>query len=319
MKKDMTEEEKKRYKFLLMILKILIGVLILVLVAAVVTGIRESEKKEKEEAKIQQQDDKLEKTTQQTKSKTETQITGTTESEKAYLQLATPYISEILKNNQDIMNSQQKGDNWNDTINQLAQKIVESGDSLENLQYADDTKTIGTLVQLFGYNISHGYENYIEAFTNSDTEKLEFYQMDYKTAMCQLNEINFYSTHGVEISKQLEKDIKALLGEHIFNNITLSSGTDYVTIVSNIDYLEDEKALKNSSLMTAYDILKYLSKNQYYNYLTVNLGTQCQFEDGTQSLIMIVEFSSQKRLEVNFDDISWINIPEIADKYTDKL
>lgn len=332
MKDNMSEKEKKLYKFLIIILKISLSVLLLLLISVVVIGITKSEKRDREIAKIQQEQNKqLDKTEQTSQTQTTQQPDSTTkadstsemtESENAYWETATPYVLEILNNNKsiiEILNSKEKESNWQDTVDSLAQKIIENGDYLENLQYTDDTKTIGTLVQLFGYNISHAYENYMEGVANSDAEKFQSYQMDLNTAIAYINEINFYSTYGVEISKQLENDIKSLVGEYTFNSVSLSSDSNYLTIVLNIDDLEDKKALKNSSLMTVYDVLKKLSQNEKYNYLTVNLGIQCKFSNGTQSLIMIVEFSSQKRLEINFDDISWINIPELADKYTDKL
>lgn len=332
MKDNMSEKEKKLYKFLIIILKISLSVLLLLLISVVVIGITKSEKRDREIAKIQQEQNKqLDKTEQTSQTQTTQQPDSTTkadstsemtESENAYWETATPYVLEILNNNKsiiEILNSKEKESNWQDTVDSLAQKIIENGDYLENLQYTDDTKTIGTLVQLFGYNISHAYENYMEGVANSDPEKIEFYQMDYKTAMCQFNEINFYSTYGVEILKQLENDIKNIVGEHTFNSIQLSSGANYLFVRLNKELFENKKVLRDDCLLSVNDTLEMLSKNSYYNYLDLEIKIDCDVVDSygqkKELVVMDVRLNSDTRSKINFENFSWINIPDIADSY----
>lgn len=329
MKDNMSEKEKKLYKFLIIILKISLSVLLLLLISVVVIGITKSEKRDREIAKIQQEQNKqLDKTeqtnqnqaTQQPDATTKTDsTTGMTESENAYWETAAPYVLEILESNQDIMDSLKKGENWNDTVNSSTQKIIENGDYLENLQYTDDTKTIGTLVQLFGYNISHAYENYMEGVANSDPEKIEFYQMDYKTAMCQFNEINFYSTYGVEISKQLEEDVKKVVGIGFDSAGLTASGTNFVFVTFNKELFENKKVLRDDCLSSVNDILEMLSQNQHYNYLDLAVKIDCDVIDSygqeKKLTIMDVRLNSDTCSKINFENFSWSNIPDIADSY----
>lgn len=308
------------------------GVLLICFIIAIIVQISSSEKqkinmtvsnKQTIQENIEENTTRgVKETNQHTDSNIEPKIHGMTENENTYWNLAEPYVLEILKNNKSIIelyNSNQKEDNWHDNFISLAQKIIEDGNYLETLQYADDTKTIGDLVQLFGYNISRAYENYIEGITNSDTEKIELYQMDYKTAMCQLNEINFYSINGIEITKQLEEDVKRIVGNSFDSAGLTASGANFLFVRLNKELFENKEVLRNDCLLSVNDILEMLSKNPLYNYLDLTVKIDCNIVDDygqkKELVVMEVELNSDTRNKLNFENFSFKSIPNIADSY----
>lgn len=267
-------------------------------------------------------------TQQETETKTDqgtekTENKGITEAEKEYHQNAIVYINKILEEVpqvSSILNAETKGDNWIEDVKVLANDIIDNGKQLQELEYTEETKTIGDLTQLFGYAITSSYENLLEGIEPLNQEKLEDWQMDLKQAISYYSELNFYANNGIIISQQMMADTQKILGKTVCESSGLaSSGNNDWYIILNQTMFDDKDVLRNQCLLYVYDIMKLYSEKKEYGYLNLIIQINADVIDSSgqekEITLMGVNLTSATMAQLDVQNISWENIPEIADSY----
>lgn len=242
------------------------------------------------------------------------------EAEIKYLERASAYIEDIYKQSSEVtavFNSQTKDENWAEDTKAIAKNIIENGNILRNLEYDDDAKTLGDLIQLFGYTVAHSYENYIEGIETSDKEKLMDWKLSLDEASGYNNEFRFYLQNGSTVSEQLNEDIYALENDN-FDIAGVTYGFSNASIMLKIDYSSNKDELRENCFRLTSEVLKMLSEKEGYNYLNVSIDIQSSLPEG-EFKAMQTSFSSQTRSKLNFDELSIYEIPDIADSYNEKL
>ena len=248
-----------------------------------------------------------------------------TEDEKRYYEQAKPYIDTILSDFNvlnELAEQQNRDETWKVEMSELAQKFIEDGLNLENLSNNESARPLSDLAGLFGVNIKFAGENLSDWLSGGNQEDYEDWEMCVNDANCYLQELNFYYITGVTLQEQLENDIKAQVGEEFVDSISISSGGSVLGILIKQKILEDTDSTKSLSHMEIYDLLKMLSKNPYYNYLDIIIKLQDTIQingEDKNFIFMEAKFSTETRKNIDFNNISWSQIQDIADNYIDRI
>lgn len=246
-----------------------------------------------------------------------------TADELQYAVKAKPYIQAVIDDNAKLMKLINEGliETSKDESIKLAQQIIENSKILEELKADESLKTISNLAQLTGYNMKDANEYFLDFIENKSEDSFEFYIMAFRDAIAYLNEYNFYALNAVTINEQLENDIMNAVGKRTFESARLAmSGNANLIINLNQDELSDKKALRNTMLMSIYDVLETLSKNKAYDYLNIMLEVNTTVTDksGEERKLGLLNLTmkSETRNKINFDDFEWISIPDVVDEYS---
>lgn len=236
---------------------------------------------------------------------------GMTEAEQAYFLQAKPNIEQIITDINsvtEIITNASDINVWKEAI-PYAENCIKLGGELENLQGTEESKVISELVQLFGYNVRHGYENFIESLETANTEKLQdWFQINMKDIFICLYEVGAYAQEGKTIQEQMKEEMRDLLNEEEIESIVFLSGSNFVTF-------QLEASDTSTGLIKIYEILSLMAKKEFYEYLDISFGVKNN--DGF--VFLKVDMTSQTRNQIDFDTFEWVDIPETADSYTDKF
>ncbi len=239
----------------------------------------------------------------------------TSEDEKIYYEQVKPYIDIILSDFNIKRTSRDEGF-------EFAQKLIDNGSILENSSN-NDIKPLSDLVGLFGFYIRLSGEHLYNALSTGSQEELENFNMEVNTANCYLHEFSFYYNNGILLQEQIEKDIKNQVGEKSVDRVAISSGGSSLGVFIKEEIIQDDlHSTKNLAYMRIYGLLEMLSKNSYYDYLDVIIKLQDTVQvDGEDKnfVFMQIEFSAETRKSIDFDNFYWIQIPDVADNYLDRI
>ncbi len=250
-------------------------------------------------------------TTQQAETTKDVQTQkGMTQAEQEYFLQAKPSIEQIITDinsiNKIVTTNTNDINAWKEAI-PYAENCIKLGTELENLQGTEETKTISELVQLFGNNVKHGNENFIEGLETVNAEKLQdWIQINMKDIVAYTYEIRAYSQEGKTIQEQLKEEMRNLLSEEEIERITFLSGFSAITF-----QLEASDTI--TGLMKIYEILNLMGKQEKYEYLDISFGVEDEV-----TVFLKVDMTSQTRNQIDFDTFEWGDIPEMADSYIDK-
>ena len=158
---------------------------------------------------------------------------GMTQAEQEYFLQAKPSIEQIITDinsiNKIVTTNTNDINAWKEAI-PYAENCIKLGGELENLQGTEESKVISELVQLFGYNVRHGYENFIESLETANTEKLQdWFQINMKDIFICLYEVGAYAQEGKTIQEQMKEEMRDLLNEEEIESIVFLSGSNFVT------------------------------------------------------------------------------------------
>lgn len=262
------------------------------------------------------------KTTEQPKEKiTEnTEEKAMTKKEEDYYKDATVYIQKISQDMDlfsSVFHTETKGEQWIKDLKKIANRMIDNGEILRDLEYTEEAKKIGTLVQGFGVTTSDAYQKFIDGVENSDKKKLEEWQFVLEGVTSYYNEINYYSEYGFTISEGLEQDLKKAF-EDSFESIYVLSGTNQLSVILKVEYNEDKMVLKNNCLQKVQETMQLLSQKESYHYFDVTVAIQSSLSEGNFKAVQAV-FSAKKRSQLDFDNISVDRIPVKADFYSERL
>ncbi len=267
-----------------------------------------SEESELEQTKIQEQ----------TQVKEETQTTkGMTKAEQEYFAQAQPSVEQIITetaNIRAIVSNTSDVTEWKEAI-PSAKNCITLGEELQNLQGTKETNILSELVQLFGYTVKHGNENFIEGLETGNVEKLQdWLKINMPDIIAHTYEVSAYVQEGKTIQEQLKEEMKGILSEKEIEHIVF-------TPKALIVFFQLEGDETNTSLMRIYEILKFMETQRKYDYLGISFKvdyTPLKEEEKIYTF-MEVTFKNQTRQEIDFNAIEWTNIPDLANEYYNQL
>lgn len=245
------------------------------------------------------------------------------EAEKAYWNTVQPKVEEMEEMGQgivDVMYTQQKESNWKEATKKMAEQIIADYEYITSLEFPEDARVFRNMVSLFSYAIMHANENYIKSLSSADKSYQRFWLEDFSKAKNYLKEVKFYTVYGVTINEQLNRDLKEAMPEDIIDFAGLSaSGTPNLWISFRTDNVDDKEELENKCLQKVKSVLETLSKREEYQYLNVTVTAEYFYTNSQKEKkdlqIVYTTFRSSKRKALDFETLSWAELPSIADKY----